>query len=147
MGYRDRPSKAHIIWTRETRDGAGTKRFDGERFEKWADHCGFDFETTRRTDHDRADESRRQFQCIFAWGTSNSERIELGDEEWELASQETPQTFIEIDEEGVARLKGWNSETLCDIREMRFEESTLRIRTQSGDTKRVDGEFLSTEER
>lgn len=143
MGFRDRPSKRHIIWTRRTRDGVTKKRFDNEHFEKWSSHCGLDFETTRRTDHDRAEESRVQFRVVFSWGQSESQSFEFGEEEWELAGQETPRTFIEIDEEGVARIQGWESETLCDIVEMRFEGPALRIKTAEEETKRVDARKLT----
>lgn len=143
MGYRDRPSKKHVIWTRRTRDGVTKKRFDNEHFEKWASHYDFDFETARRTDHERADESRVQFRCVFSWGETESQSFEFGEEEWELAGQETPRTFVEIDEEGVARIKGWNSEMLCTITEMQFDGPTLRIKTSNDETKRVDGRELS----
>lgn len=143
MGFRDRPSKKHVIWTRETRNGVTKKRFDDEHFETWASHYGFDFEKTRRTDHERAEESRIQFRCVFAWGQTESQSFEFGEEEWEMAGQERPRTFIEIDEEGVARLKGWRNEMLCDVAEMRFDGPTLFVRTTEDETKRVDARKLA----
>lgn len=143
MGFRDRPSKRHVIWTRRTRNGVSKKRFDNEHFERWASHYGFDFETTRRPDHERAEESRIQFRCVFSWGKSESQRFEFGEEEWELAGQETPRTFIEIDEEGVARVEGWESEFLCEIAEMYFDGPSLCIKTADGETKRIDGRDLT----
>lgn len=144
MGYRDRPSETHIIWTRTMRNGATKKRFDTDRFETWADHYGFEVEETRRTDHERAEESRLQMRCVFAWGERDAESFEFGDDEWEIASQETPRTFVEIDEKGIARLEGWETETLCDVREMQFDGPALHITTAEGDSLRADGRDLST---
>lgn len=143
MGYRDRPSEAHIIWTRKIRNGATKKRFDTDRLETWAAHYGFDVEQTRRTDHERSDKSRLQMRCVFARGQRSAESFEFGDDEWEIASQETPRTFVEIDEAGVARLEGWETETLCDVREMQFEGPVLHITTTDGESLRVDGRNLS----
>jgi hypothetical protein len=137
--FRGKPSKSHIIWTRETRNGATNKRFDYEHFEKWTEHCGFDFDTTTRVDHDRADEPRMQYRCVFNWGNVSEETIEFGDEEWSLGNQKTPRTFVEIDSEGLARLKGWNFETVLDITEMRHKGPELLIKTAGGDKKRLNG--------
>jgi hypothetical protein len=63
--FRAKPSESHIIWTRETRSGAGKKRFDHDHFRKWATHCGFDFETVTRVDHDRSPDPRPQHRCVF----------------------------------------------------------------------------------
>lgn len=143
--FREKPSKKHVIWTRETRDGARTKRFDDEHFEKWARHYNFDFEISKRVDHDRGEKPRQQFRCVFAWGDTGGERFEFGDEEWELGSQETPRTFVEIDEEGIARVKGWHDEAVFDIEELRHEGPKLLLRTTGGERKRIDGRTLAAE--
>jgi len=137
--FREKPSESHIIWTRETRNGATTKRFDDEHFEKWAEHCGFDFDTTTRVDHDRAGEPRMQYRCVFKWGQVSDETIEFDDEEWSLGDQKTPRTFVEIDFEGMARVKGWEFETVLNVREVRHEGPELLIRTVDGEQKRLDG--------
>lgn len=137
--FRGKPSKSHIIWTRETRDGVQQKRFDHEHFEKWTNHCGFDFDTTTRVDHDRGDEPRPQYRCVFKWGEISDEKIEFDDEEWSLGHQKTPRTFIEIDGTGIARIKGWEFETVFDIVELRHKGPELLIRTASDDTKRLNG--------
>ena len=137
--FRGKPSNSHIIWTRETRDGAGQRRFDHDHFRKWADHCGFDFETATRVDHDRADEPRTQYRCVFTWETMAEETIEFGGEEWSLGDQQTPRTFIEIDEGGQARVKGWSFETILDVVEMRHKGPELLIRTADGERKRLNG--------
>lgn len=134
-----RPSKSHIIWTRETRNGATKKRFDNDRFEKWATHCGFDFETATRVDHERAEEPREQYRCVFKWGKIDTETIELGDESWSLGEQKTPRTFIEIDDAGMARVKGWNFETVMDVKKMRHKGPELLIETADSDQKRLNG--------
>ncbi|MFT4921458.1 MAG: hypothetical protein ACI8XM_000655 [Haloarculaceae archaeon] len=136
--FRGKPSKSHIIWTRETRDGTGTKRFDDEHFQKWVSHCGFEYEDDTRVDHERGDEPRSQHRCVFTWGEMEDERIELGDEEWSLGHQKTPRTFIEIDSEGQARVKGWDFETILDIAEMRHKGPDLLVETTDGDCKRLN---------
>ena len=138
-GFRDKPSKSHIIWTRQTRDGATKKRFDENHFKKWASQCGFDFETTKRVDHQRAEEPRKQYRCVFKWGQTGGEAIEFSDEEWELGHQRTPRTFVEIDSKGVARVKGWQFETVLDITEMRHKGPELLIKTSDGSKKRLNG--------
>ena len=137
--FRGKPTKSHIIWSRQTRDGATKKQFDHGHFEKWATHCGFDFEQATRVDHDRGDEPRTQYRCVFKWGRIDGETIELGDEEWSLGSQRTPRTFIELDSEGLARVKGWEFETVMDITEMRHKGPELLIKTAGGDKKRLNG--------
>lgn len=137
--FRGKPSKTHIIWTRTTRDGAESRRFDESHFQKWATHCGFDFETATRVDHDRSETPRTQHRVVFRWGTIESETIELGDEEWSLGSQKTPRTFIEIDDTGSARVKGWEFETVVGIREMRHKGPELLINTENNGSKRLNG--------
>ena len=136
--FRGKPSNSHIVWVRETRNGAARKRFDHDHFEKWATHCGFDFDTATRVDHDRSDEPRKQYRCVFTWGEMGGETIEFGGEEWSLGEQKTPRTFIEIDAEGLARVKGWEFETVIDVVEMRHKGPELLIRTASGGQKRLN---------
>ncbi|SDJ64798.1 hypothetical protein SAMN05216226_106197 [Halovenus aranensis] len=82
---------------------------------------------------------------MFARGHPESQDIAFGDENWELAGQETARTFIGVDASGSARIKGWNTETICDITEMNFDGPTLHIKTSQSDTKRVDArDFAST---
>jgi hypothetical protein len=144
-GYRGRPSKKHIVWTRETRDGVAKKRFDNERFERWANHCNFDFETSKRVDHDRAEEPRMQYRCVFAWGQMDHKSFEFGDEEWELAGQKTPRTFVEVDEEGTARIKDWEDEDVYDVRTMKFKGPNLLVETNGGQEMRLESKKLRTE--
>lgn len=142
--FRGKPSKSHIIWIRKTRDGAKTKRFDKERFEKWTEHTGFDFDTTTRVDHQRGDEPRKQFRCVFNWTTTAGESIEVDGEEWELGSQKTPRTFIEVDEKGEARVKGWTHESIYDVAEMKHDGPELLIKTADEEKKRLDGREYAT---
>lgn len=145
--FRGKPSKSHIIWERETRKGVTKKRFDSDHFRKWARHCGFDFETTTRVDHDRADEPRDQFRVVFKWGTTDGEQIEFGDEAWEFGEQKTPRTFIEVDEAGLARVKGWRFERVLDITMMRHKGPELLIETATGEKKRLNGRKFVTHPR
>lgn len=142
--FRGKPSKVHIIWTRQTRAGASRKRFDEEHFERWVRHCGFEFENATRVDHDRSTEPRQQYRCVFSWGQISGETLELGDDQWTLGPQKTPRTFIEIDSEGVARVKGWTFEDVIDVVEMKHKGPELLIRTEAGDKKRLNGrKFVS----
>jgi hypothetical protein len=133
--FRAKPSKSHIIWTRSTRDGATRKRFDDDHFEKWATHCGFDFERTNRIDHERGSAPRDQCRCVFSWGKMSEESIELDGESWDFGDQKTPRTFIE---------KGWEFETVYDIKTMRHKGPELLIETATKGNKRLNGrEFVS----
>ena len=79
---------------------------------------------------------------MFRWGQTSSKSIEFGDEEWELGNQKTPRTFVEIDAEGMARVKGWQFETVLDIAEMRHKGPELLIKTADGSKKRLNGRRL-----
>lgn len=141
--FRGRPSKSHILWTRRTDSGKPMKRFDDARFRRWVEHCGFDFDSRMRTDHDRAEESRRQYRCVFRWGTTKARSVEIADKEVELGSQKTPVTFIEIDEEGLARVRAGSVEEIYNLVEMRHDGAALLITTASGEKKKLDGKKLA----
>lgn len=142
--FRGKPSDSHIIWSRETRNGVARKRFDSDRLEQWAGHFGFDLEREKRVDHDRGADKRTQYQCVFAWTSTGGESIEFGDEEWELGNQRTPRTFIEIDDEGIARVKSWDDEFIVDIKTMAHKGPVLLVQTSDGDTLKIDGEQFAT---
>lgn len=144
-GFRGKPSPSHVIWTRGS--GSGTKRFDHDHFEKWATHCGFDFERETRVDHERAEEPREQYRVVFRWGQSDPETIELGDEEWSMATRKTPRTFVEVDEAGVARIKGWTAETTMDVVEMRHKGPDLLVIGADGERKRINARKFVTDPR
>lgn len=131
-GFRSKPSPSHNIRIRGADSADGKKRVDHRHFEKWATHCGFDFERETRVDHDRADEPRQQHRVVFRWGKSDAETIELGDEERSMGAQKTPRTFIEFEEAGVAHIKGWTSSSCAS----RGPPSSSRARTarKSGST-------------
>jgi hypothetical protein len=141
--FRGRPSKQHLLWTQETRDGATTRRFDDDRFRQWVEHCGFDFDKSIRTDHDRAEEARTQFRCVFRWGRMKGEQVELDGESWDLGNQRTPLSFIEIDEEGLARVKAGSAEEIFDLVELRYDGATLLLETANGKKTKLDGKKLA----
>lgn len=145
--FRSKPSKTHIIWTRESRNENAKKRFDEAHFEKWAGHYGFDFENETRVDHDRGDEPREQYRCVFTWETVDGETLELGDEEWTLGQQKTPRTFVEIDAMGIARVRGWTSEAVLNVVQMRHDGPVLLVETAGEERKRIDGRELATHPR
>lgn len=145
--FRGKPSKAHIVWTRETRKGTCRKRFDHDHFKRWATRYGFDFETETRVDHDRSDDPRTQYRCVFSWGNMSGDTIEFDDQEWSLGEQRTPRTFIEVDASAGVRIKGWEFESVLEVVEMRHDGPDLLIETADGEKKRVDGRKFVTHPR
>ncbi len=81
--FGSKPSEAHVIW-RSGRNNDGKKKFDFEYLELWAAHFGVDFEQWTRVDHDRADEPREHFACVFRWSKSggrsspSATRVDVG---------------------------------------------------------------------
>jgi hypothetical protein len=148
-GFRGKPSPSHVVWTRGAERGSegGTKRFDPDHLEKWANHCGFDFERETRIDHERAEEPREQFRVIFKWGKSDPETIELGDEEWSMGARKTPRTFVEVDEAGLARIRGWTVERVLDVVEMRHKGPDLLVASADGEKKRINARKFVTHPR
>lgn len=132
-----------MLWTRRTDSGKPMKRFDDKHFRRWVNHCGFDFDSRMRIDHDRADESRTQYRCVFKWGKTKARSVEIADKEVELGSQKAPITFIEIDDQGYARIKVGSAEEIYNIVEMRHNGPSLLIKTASGEKKKLDGKKLS----
>ena len=141
--FRGRPSKAHMLWTRETDSGKSMKRFDDTQFKRWVSHCGFDFDTRKRIDHDRADSSRTQYRCVFRWGKTQQTEVEIADKAVTLGSQKTPLAFIELDEAGYARVKVGDTEEIYNLVEMRYDGPALLIKAASGAKKKLDGKKLS----
>lgn len=132
-----------MLWTRTTDSGKPMKRFDDTHFKKWVTHYGFDFDSRKRIDHDRADSSRTQYRCVFRWGKTEQKRVEVAGKEVTLGSQKAPVAFIEIDEEGLARVKVGDVEEIHNIVEMRHDGAALLIKTASGEKKKLDGKKLS----
>ncbi|NLV12709.1 hypothetical protein [Haloarcula argentinensis] len=140
--FGSKPSEAHVIW-RSGRNNDGKKKFDFEYLELWAAHFGVDFEQWTRVDHDRADEPREQFACVFRWAKSGGQELSVGDQEWTMGSQPKPRTFLEIDEEGMVRLRGWTSETTLDVEELVLKKTVLKLQTADGTVKKLDVRKLS----
>jgi hypothetical protein len=138
--FRGKPSDAHIIWTRAA---AKRRRFDTDRFEQWASHYGFTVEREQRVDHERGAEKRTQYRCVFSWTSTDGERIEFGDEEWELGTQKTPETFVEIDSKAMARIKDWDREYIVKIDTMVHDGDKLLIETADGETHQLQSEKLA----
>jgi hypothetical protein len=109
----NKPSPQHIVWT--TGRGSKTKRFHEDYLRKWCRHFGFDFETYSRVDHDRAEESREQYQVVFSYASGGGDDFEFGGEEWAIDAGKRPRTFVEIDENGLMRLQGWSVERILDV--------------------------------
>ena len=137
-----KPSKAHIVWTPDPE--TGVKRFHEEHLQKWCRHFGFDFERYSRVDHDRGDDSRTQYQCVFSYQKDNSESIEMDGKEWSIATEKMPRTFVEIDEEGLLRIQGWSTERIIDVRELWHDGPELLIRSNDdGSALRLDARDLT----
>jgi hypothetical protein len=137
-----KPSDTHVVW----RDsGASEKRFDEAELRKWCSHYDVDLETSKRVDHDRADETRQQHRIVFAWTDSESESFSMGEDDWQITAQKTPRTFLEIDSKGEVRVKGWNSEQVLDVTELWWDGSSLVFEAaEFDDTKRLDARKLSS---
>ncbi|MFC6976089.1 hypothetical protein ACFQL1_17580 [Halomicroarcula sp. GCM10025709] len=142
--FGSKPSDAHVVW-RSGRDDDGVKQFDFEYLRLWAAHFGVDYEQWERVDHERADEPRTQHACVFHWAETGGQEFSLGGADWSMGSQEKPRTFIEIDEAGMGRFKGWASEAVLDIDELVLDGTTCRLRTADGTRKALDVSKLTTE--
>ncbi|WP_335999722.1 hypothetical protein [Halorientalis halophila] len=120
-----KPSERHFLWKPD--EDHDTKRFDRNYFEKWCRHLGLDFETYSRVDHERAEESRTQYQCVFSTESGSGDSFSVGGEEWDIQTGESPRTFIEIDEEGVMRIQGWTTERILDVTELWHDGPELYV--------------------
>jgi len=68
----------------------------------------------------------------------------VGGDEWEIATQETPRTFLEIDEAGEARLKSWTDEYVFDLDELWADGAAVAFRATGIDgAKRLDSRKLT----
>ena len=131
--FRGKPSDSHVIWRRSGAGESVPKRFDERRLREWCSERGVDFETDRRVDHDRSDQPRKQYRCVFAWA----------DEEWEIATRETPRTFLKIDDAGATRVKSWDEEYVLGVEELTLDGGAFVFRAAQFDgTKRLDARKL-----
>jgi hypothetical protein len=140
--FGSKPSDAHVIW-RTGRDDDGKKKFDFEYLRLWAAHFGVDYEQWTRTDHERSDEPRVQHACVFNWATTGGQEITIGDSNWSMGRQRKPRTFVEIDEAGVARIKGWSAEAILDVSELVVDGTTFDLQTVDGAVKTLDATALA----
>lgn len=137
-----KPSKRHFLWSSGPDDDV--KRFHEEYLVKWCNHCDFDFEKFTRVDHDRGEEPRTQYQCVFSYGEGSGDSFEMDGKEWDIGSERVPQTFIEIDDEGLMRVQGWETERIIDVEEFWHEGVELVVVPNDEDTKlRLDASELS----
>lgn len=136
--FGQKPSNAHVIWTNRAEKGEGKKRFDFDYLELWAAHFGIDYENRVRVDHDRSDDPLTQHLVVFEWARAESQTVEMGDSSWDLGGNETPRTFVEIDEAGFARLKSWESEAILDLRELWIDGPVLKMKTGEKGNKTLD---------
>lgn len=139
--FGSKPSDSHIIW-RSGRDNDGKKRFDFEYLELWAAHFGIEYEEWERVDHERGDEPRTQHACVFTRAKSGGEEVSLGGKTWTMGGTEKPRTFIEIDDAGMLRLRGWTIKRVLDIDEMIIDGPKIKLRTADGETKSLDARKL-----
>jgi hypothetical protein len=139
--FRGKPSDDHVIWRRK---GGAAKRFDEDRLREWCARRHIDFETAKRVDHERSERPRDQYRVVFAWSDTEGESFDLGDEQWQIETGETPRTFLEIDSEGEARLKSWSSERILDIEELQVDGDALVFDAAEFDgRKRLDAAKLT----
>ena len=140
--FGQKPSNSHVVWTNRSGEGNGKKRFDFDYLKLWAAHFGIDYEKRTRVDHERGEEPRKQYLVVFERATARTETIEMGDSTWELGGVETPRTFVEIDETGMARMKSWEHEAVLDIRELWIDGPILRMKTANHGAKALDTRTL-----
>ena len=130
------PSDTHVLW--EDGGGNGGKRFDEDRLQAWCQRHGLEYETDQRVDHDRGEDLREQYRIVFAWSSGESESFDVDGEEWDITTQETPETFLEIDSEGMARVSARGTEQILDLQELWTDGPALCFRSASmDDTKRL----------
>lgn len=140
--FGSKPSDAHVIW-RTGRDDDGKKQFDFEYLQLWAANFGVDYERWTRTDHDRGDEPRAQHACVFNWARTGGQEMAIGDSNWSMGSQRKPRTFVEIDEAGVARIRGWSDEAIIDVGELVLDGTAFELKTVDGTVKTLDARTLA----
>lgn len=140
--FGQKPSDSHVVWTSRSGEGRGKKRFDFDYLRLWAAHFGIEYDNRTRVDHERGDEPRKQHLVVFEQDTAKRETIEMGDSTWELGGIETPRTFVEIDETGMARMKSWEHEAVLDIRELWIDGPVLRMKTADRGAKALDTRTL-----
>ncbi|MFB6179197.1 MAG: hypothetical protein ABEI77_05680 [Halorientalis sp.] len=130
------------MWTPDPE--TGVKRFDEAYLRNWCQHFGFDFERYSRVDHDRGDESRTQYQCVFSYQKNNSESIEIDGERWSIGTEKMPRTFVEIDEEGLLRVQGWSTERILDVEALWHDGTKLMIEAANNESPlRIDAADLT----
>lgn len=138
-----KPTQQHILWVSDEENDI--KRFHENYLKKWCRHFGFDFEQYTRVDHERAEEPRLQYQCVFSHQTGAGDSFEMGDEEWSIETETIPETFVEIDEEGWVRVQGWSIETVRDVVELRHEGPVLVIESRGNENQlRLDARDLTS---
>jgi len=138
----NKPSQQHIVWTSGGEEDI--KRFHEDYLKQWCQHFDFDFETYKRTDHERSGETRRQYQCVFSYQEGAGDSFEMNGEEWAIETDKTPRTFIEIDEEGVMRAQGWSVEKIIDVVELWHEGPELLVESRGKDNRmRLDAADLT----
>jgi len=117
------------MWTQ-----TGIVEFDIDEFRRWADHYDYYFDVTTRVDHERSSDPRKQCRVVFSWADAGDERVEFGDQEWNLDFSETPETFFEVDEAGIARTQLPDHSFILDLERIEHREADLLLCT--GDSER-----------
>lgn len=126
-----KPSKAHIVWTPDPdRD---LKRFDERHMRKWCNYLGADFEKYSRVDHDRGEDSRTQYQCVFTYQKDGRKAVNVGGKQLTMKTSEIPDTFIELDEEGVMRIQGKSKAQILDVQEFWHKGRVIFVRAKNRD--------------
>ncbi|WP_225334563.1 hypothetical protein [Halomicrobium urmianum] len=77
---------------------------------------------------ERADEPREQDAVVFAWAESDAATFELGDRNWTMSERETPRTVAEVDGAGAVGVRGWDHESVLDVRELWCDGPVLKLR-------------------
>jgi len=136
--FRGKPTDEHVIWRRGSGAGDADKRFDERRLREWCSAHGVEFETDKRVDHDRGDRPKQQYRCVFSWTEEAGDSFEIDGQQWDIAAQKTPRTFVEIDADGLMRVESWETEHVVDVEQLRCDGASLVFEAAGMDgTKRL----------
>jgi hypothetical protein len=134
-----KPTGAHVLWQTNSSTDSGNTLFDERKLHTWCNKYDVDYDVKTDADHEITGGPRKQYLCTFAWQKDEQSSVGFGDEEWSIDSKQTPQTFIEIDSEGTARVKGWNAESELELEELWCDGPALVLKTAAeAEAKRLD---------
>lgn len=64
----------------------------------------------------------------------SGDSFEVGGDEWNIRAPEVPRTFVEIDERGLMRVRGWSTEHIVDVTKLWHDGADLLVRAADAET-------------